>query len=391
MRKSSAIRLVLVSLLTTSCIGEDPSFPTRGLEPAQLQSAIFLQKEAVLDLRLDEAPPSRRDRVTQKRFSLGEGWYIAEASGRWAVGEHSTLSVYVSDPEDLSLVVEYQVYQEYQAHQGAEVRVHVNGVMVGQARPMTDWTEQTFELQAGLLHPGVNLIEFPFQFPHDRPPQLRLGNPETMVREMIGDLTPTIGHLRDLLPAIREVFPDASIYGNTVLNLPGVDVAHLIESSDGDGAGDRPSWQWRSLGAGSLSARFRTIALVERSQPSAAVAESVGLGLDRGALSVRGSGRLFIPLDSESPRESLTFAASARAGLGRSADLELSLASDDDVRPIGADTLEGLWGRTAYADRLKARCEIRTCTFDRVLVLSRGRPGGGHASPNHYLMTASGL
>jgi len=50
-----------------------------------------LQKEAVLDLRLDEAPPSRQDRVTQKRFSLGEGWDIAEASGRWAVGEHHGL------------------------------------------------------------------------------------------------------------------------------------------------------------------------------------------------------------------------------------------------------------------------------------------------------------
>lgn len=269
---------------------------------------------------------------------------MAEASGRWAVGEHSTLSVYVSDAQDLSLFIEYQ---------GAEAElfsVLVNDVTVGQVGPTSDWTTQTLELEAGVLHPGVNLIEFAFQLPRDRPLQLRLGNPETIVREMIGDLTPSIAHLRDLLPEIREVFPGASLHGDGVLNLPGVDVVNLIDSDAGDGIGG--GWEWRSLAAGSFSAQFRTIALRKRAQPSAEDTQSAGLALDRGALSVSRSGRLFIPLESETPRESLTFAASTRAGVGRTADLRLSVASDDDPRSLGGETLDGLWGRAGYAETL---------------------------------------
>ncbi|MDA1349925.1 MAG: hypothetical protein O3A47_13835 [Chloroflexi bacterium] len=61
----------------------------------------------MLDLRLYEGPTSRRERLIQKRFRFGKGWVTPEPSGRWALGERATLSVYVSDPEDLSLFIEY--------------------------------------------------------------------------------------------------------------------------------------------------------------------------------------------------------------------------------------------------------------------------------------------
>ena len=227
----------------------------------------------MLDLRLYEGPTSRRERVTQKRFRFGEGWFTPEPSGRWTLGDRSTLSVYVSDPEDLSLFIECQ---------GTRVqltRVLVNGVEVGQILPTSEWTVQVFELDPGLLHTGVNEIDFVFQLPSDQP---------------------------------RE----------------------------------------HGLAAGSLSTQFRTIALVERSQPTLPSTESAWLGHDRRDLRVNRSGTLFIPLDATVPMRSLTFAASAQAGFGRTADLELSLASDDDQHPLGGDRLSGLWGRTAYADTL---------------------------------------
>ncbi len=346
MRTSSAIRLVLIALFAPSCISEDPGLPTRGLTPGQLQSTFFLEKQAVLDLRLDEEPRSRRDQVIPKRFRFGEGWFNAEPHGRWALGERSTLSVYVSDPEDLSLVIECRGI-----HVQLLAGVLVNGVAVGQVRPTSEWKAHSLELDVGVLRPGLNLIEFAFQSPPNPPPQLRLGDPATIVREMIGDVTPSTAHLRDLLPVIREVFPAASIHGDDVLNLPGVDAADVIASPDDKGVGG--GWQWSSLGPGSLSAQFRTIALVEPSESIAAAMESSGLGIDGGTLSVRRSGELFIPLESKAPMWSLTFAASTRAGFGRAADLGLSLASDGDLQSLGGDRLDGLWGRTAYADTLR--------------------------------------
>ena len=156
----------------------------------------------MLDLRLDDEPRSRRDQVIPKRFRLGEGWSNAEPHGRWALGERSALSVYVSDPEDLALFIECR---------GIDVQlmagVLVNGVVVGQVRPTSEWNAHALELDAGVLRPGLNLIEFAFQLPPNPPPQLRLGDPATIVREMIGDVTPSTAHLRDLLPVIREVFP----------------------------------------------------------------------------------------------------------------------------------------------------------------------------------------
>ncbi|MDA1349924.1 MAG: sulfatase-like hydrolase/transferase, partial [Chloroflexi bacterium] len=110
--------------------------------------------------------------------------------------------------------------------------------------------------------------------------------------------------------------------------------------------------QEHRLAEGSLAIQFRTIALVERSQPIPTNTESAWPGRDRQDLGVNQSGKLFIPLDATAPMRSLTFAASARPGFGRATDLELSLASDDDLRPLSDDRLDGLWGRTAYADTL---------------------------------------
>ncbi len=336
-------------------VGQDSGRSAPGVQPntpgghhrENVRSARQLSPRSVqFSVALDKEPRSRRDQVIPKRFRFGEGWFNAEPHGRWALGERSTLSVYVSDPEDLSLVIEYRGI-----HVQLLAGVLVNGVAVGQVRPTSEWKAHSLELDVGVLRPGLNLIEFAFQSPPNPPPQLRLGDPATIVREMIGDVTPSTAHLRDLLPVIREVFPAASIHGDDVLNLPGVDAADVIASPDDKGVGG--GWQWSSLGPGSLSAQFRTIALVEPSESIAAAMESSGLGIDGGTLSVRRSGELFIPLESKAPMWSLTFAASTRAGFGRAADLGLSLASDGDLQSLGGDRLDGLWGRTAYADTLR--------------------------------------
>ena len=165
---STAIRLALVSLLAASCATEDREFPTRGLRPAQLESTFFLEKQAVLDLRLGDRSPSRREQVMHKRFRFGEGWSNAEPSGRWALGTRSALSVYTADPEGLSLFIECQ---------GTEVQlvqVLVNGVAVGQIQPTSKSAVHVFELHEDLLRPGVNSIEFAFQSPTNLAPQLRL-------------------------------------------------------------------------------------------------------------------------------------------------------------------------------------------------------------------------
>ena len=169
-----------------SCAGGDRSFPTTGLTLDQVRSARFLEKEAVVDLRL--APPVVNDALASpepERHRLGEGWFGAERSGRWGVGERTTLSIVVSDPTDLHLVVESR------GPEAESVQVVVNGVDVGLMRPGEDWGTHRFTLDSGVLQVGQNETAFVVRFPSDRPPfRLRHGDPERIVREILGELPP---------------------------------------------------------------------------------------------------------------------------------------------------------------------------------------------------------
>ena len=252
MGKLTIICLILTLGITVACSRGDPVLPTQGLTPAQIQSAVFVEKQATLDLRPEDGTRSPREWFIDERFRFGEGWFVPDSGGRWALGERSTLSVYMSDPDDLSLLIECK---------GTEVKtlsVLVNGAQVGRIQSTSEWKVHIFELDVNILKPGVNLIEFTFERPPTRTAaQLHLGDPVTIIREMIGDLTPTAAHLEGILPAIQEIFPEASIYQDDVLNLPGVDVADVIRDPDAEDVGG--GWQWESSASGSLSSTFRTI------------------------------------------------------------------------------------------------------------------------------------
>ena len=252
MGKLTIICLILTLGITVACSRGDPVLPTQGLTPAQIQSAVFVEKQATLDLRPEDGTRSPRERFIDERFRFGEGWFVPDSGGRWALGERSTLSVYMSDPDDLSLLIECK---------GTEVKtlsVLVNGAQVGRIQSTSEWKVHIFELDVNILKPGVNLIEFTFERPPTRTAaQLHLGDPVTIIREMIGVLTPTAAHLEGILPAIQEIFPEASIYQDDVLNLPGVDVADVIRDPDAEDVGG--GWQWESSASGSLSSKFRTI------------------------------------------------------------------------------------------------------------------------------------
>ena len=73
---------------------------------------------------------------------------------------------------------------------------------------------------------------------------------------------------------------------------------------------------------------------------------------DHGTLRVDRSGKLFIPLDSDSPARSITFTASTRVGFGGAADLQLSLISDDAPRELADESFEEFWGKTTFVDRI---------------------------------------
>ena len=244
-------------LAVVSCSGGDRSVATQGLSPEQIRSARFLDREVVLDLRLREPDDSRRSSRSPEIevIEVGDGWFVAERSGRWAVGDRSTLSVYVHDPVGLHL------YLESLSPEVQRVRVAINDVEVGLIAPSDTWASHAFRLEPGVLRAGTNEVAFSFEFPADRPPfQMTPGDPATLVREIFGRQRPSVASFEAKMPRIREVFPGARMHGRDVLNLPGIDVADVIGNVNDEGVGT--GWQWVSVGGGALSAGFRTVALV---------------------------------------------------------------------------------------------------------------------------------
>ena len=330
-------------LALASCGGGDLSRPTQGLSQEQVRSARFLEREAVFDLRLRD--DVRSSAAVAEPFRLGNGWFVAERSGRWAVGDRSALSAFVSDPRDLHL------YIESQSTEAESVRVLVNGTEVGLMTPGPGWAPHQFELTSGVLQAGVNEIEFEFVFPANRPPfQTTPGDPATMIRQMIARRRPSTRNLENALPRIRQVFPGASLHGPDILNLPGIDVADVIGNLDDQGVGT--GWQWVSVGGGSLSAGFRTIAFVEKPESFEPAARVAAFTRDRGELTIARSGRLFIPVEVPHPSDTLGFVASTPTGLGQSTEVRLSFESDRDRRALAEETLNGLWGTARYAAEL---------------------------------------
>ena len=335
--------LVSTMLVTVSCGGGAPSFPTQGLVPEQVRAVRFLDgREVVLDLRLRESDGPRGSAGPEaETFEVGDGWFVAENQGRWAVGDRSTLSVYVTDPVGLHLYVESQ---------GSEVEaVHValNDVEVGTMVPGDAWGSYSFRLEPGALRAGANEMAFSFEFPVDRPPfQTLSGDPATIVGEMFGSQQPSAARLEATLPRIREAFPGARVHGNDILNLPGIDVADVIGNLDDDGIGT--AWQWVSVGGGALAAGFRTIALVEEPETFEPEARSAGFSRIRGDVSIERSGRLFVPLDANGPHGRLTLAASTPGGFGRSTDLRFSILAEGDEVVLAETVLGKLWGTASY-------------------------------------------
>ena len=341
-------RLVVVALgmlVLMSCSGGEESFPTRGLSQAQVRSAQFLETEVLLDLRLQD-DVAWSVSATSGAIEPGEGWwFVAEGSGRWAVGDRSTLRAYVADPADLHL------YLESQGPEVETVHVMVNGAEVGLMTPGPEWGSHGFRLEPGVLHSGLNQIEFAFVFPSDRPPlQTIAGDPETMLLQMFGRQQPSAANLQATLPRIRQVFPGATVHGDDILNLPGIDVADVIGHVNDQGIGT--TWQWASVGSGALSVEFRTIALVKDPKSFDPSTRLAGFSRDRGDLTVWRNGRLFIPLDLASPRNALSFAVSTPAGLGRSTVLRATFKADGASRELMEKTLHGLWGTASYRSEL---------------------------------------
>jgi hypothetical protein len=243
--------LVSTMLATVSCGGGAPSFPTQGLVSEQIRAVRFLDsREVVLDLRLRESDGPRRSLAPEiETFEVGDGWFVAESQGRWAVGDRSTLNVYVADPVGLHL------YVESRSPEVEAVHVALNDVEVGTMVPGDAWGSYSFRLDQGLLRAGVNEMAFSFEFPVDRPPfQTHLGDSATIVGEMFGSQQPSVASLEATLPRIRQAFPGARVHGNDILNLPGIDVADVIGNLDEDGIGT--AWQWVSVGGGALAAGF---------------------------------------------------------------------------------------------------------------------------------------
>ena len=198
---------------------------------------------------------------------------------------------------------------------------------------------------------GLNEIEFAFVFPSDQPLfQTTRGDPATMIRAMFGQQQPSVANLHATLPRIRQVFPGAGVHGSDILNLPGIDVADVIRSVNEEGIGT--AWQWLSVGDGALSVGFRTIALVEDPESFEPATRLAGFSRDRGDLTVSRSGRLFIPVDLAGPSDALAFAASTRAGLGRSTELRLAFEADGDSHSLAEETLDGLWGTASYRSEI---------------------------------------
>ena len=61
MGKLTIICLILTLGITVACSRGDPVLPTQGLTPAQIQSAVFVEKQATLDLRPEDGTRSPRE------------------------------------------------------------------------------------------------------------------------------------------------------------------------------------------------------------------------------------------------------------------------------------------------------------------------------------------
>ena len=314
--------------------------PTRGLSLHQARSALFLDRETVIDLRVsaDDPGEARDGGIVATTYQLGDGWFMPGASGRWAVGGQSALSVYALEPEGLGLFVESRTLHV------ESIQVSVNGVDVGVLTSGDEWTGEGLELPEGLLRRGANEIVFAFAV--SRPPETSATpDPEMTIRSFFTGLQPTAANLEGLLPRIREVFPGATIEGLDVLNLPGVAAVDVIRGIDDDGVGS--DWVWEGLDGG-LSVEFRRIGLVEAPESFMPDARLPAFSRDRGALTVARSGTLFIPVDTRQPTESLVVAASMPTRLRRSADVGISLDTGDDRVELASETLDGWWGRSRF-------------------------------------------
>ena len=153
-RRFSASTVCLVFLVVSgvSCGGDSlPS--TQGLSSGQLQFASFLPNEYVLDLRESGAGDVGRRSPNRFGLRLGDGWSAPDASGRWALGDRSTVLVHLAEPAARNLLFEYR-------SPGIDsITVSVNGVAVGQLPTEPTWHTQLLEVPDGMLTGGVNRVE----------------------------------------------------------------------------------------------------------------------------------------------------------------------------------------------------------------------------------------
>lgn len=363
-----AILAVAGAAVALGCGVDARPAPTRGLSLHQARSALFLDRETVIDLRVstDEPGEARDGGIVSTTFQLGDGWFMPQASGRWAVGGRSALSVYALHPEGLGLFVESR------APEVESIQVTVNGVDVGVLTSGDKWTGQGLELPEGLLRTGAN--EIAFAFAASRPAETPVSSdPATTVRSLFVGLQPTAANLHGLLPRIREVFPGATIEGQDILNLPGVVVVDVIRGIDEDGVGS--DWAWEGVDGG-LSVQFRRIGLVEAPESFMPDARLPAFSRDRGALTVARSGTLFVPVDTRQPAESVVVAASMPTRLRRSADVRVSIDTGDDRVELASETLDGWWGRSRFVRDLPVSHVGPGCVVVDMSIDPNGSPLG---------------
>ena len=100
----------------------------------------------------------------EARAHLAKGWGYDER-GRlrdavWALGEHSTMEVFIAQPQDLGLYLDVQRL-EFGGLPAQEITVEINGEVAGRVEPSKDFgTPQRLVAPAGLWRQGRNEIGF---------------------------------------------------------------------------------------------------------------------------------------------------------------------------------------------------------------------------------------